>query len=627
MRLRDDVPPPEPIESFAVAEPDPETLRDFLDAQAFKSLLAKMGVTASAASSTAPAMAEKEATEYELVQDEAALDRWIAKARLIGAVAVDTETTSLDALRADLVGVSLSVTPGKACYIPAGAPGERNAWTWTMTAAAERRSKFPCRPRWTNSSRVLADPSVLKIGQNIKYDMEVLSGHGVEVTPIDDTMVLSYVLDGGLHGHGMDELAQLHLGVQTIKYSEVCGTGRNQITFDRVPLDKALNYAAEDADVTLALHRFLKQRLVAEHMVTVYETIERPLIPVLTDMERLGVLVDAKVLTELSKEFARRMTELEAEIHQLAGRSFNVGSPKQLGEILFDEMSIQGGKKGKTGAYATGADVLEGLAAEGHDMPARVLDWRQLAKLKSTYADALIEQINPDTGRVHTSYAQTIAATGRLSSSDPNLQNIPIRTEEGRKIRRAFIAAPGHVLLSADYSQIELRLLAHVADIVALKDAFRDGMDIHAMTASQVFGVPVEGMDPMVRRRAKAINFGIIYGISAFGLARQLGIPRGEAGDYIKALLRALSGHCRLYGSHQETGTRTGLRHHLVRPQVPRPRHQRQERVGSRVRRARRHQRADPRRRRRHHQAGDDSHSRCVARRRAVVGADAVAGP
>jgi DNA polymerase-1 len=541
VRLRDDVPPPEPLASFAVAEPDPETLRGFLEAQAFKSLLAKIGVVASAASSTAPSTAGKEASAYELVQDEAALDRWIAEARDIGAVAVDTETTSLDALRAELVGVSLSVSPGRACYIPLAHRGEERL-DLENDGGGGPPKQIPLQTALDKLKPLLADPAVLKIGQNIKYDMEVLGSHGVEVKPIDDTMVLSYVLDGGLHGHGMDELAQLHLGVQTIKYSDVCGSGRNQITFDRVPLDKALSYAAEDADVTLALHQLLKQRLVAERMVTVYETIERPLIPVLTDMERHGVLVDARVLTEVSKEFAQRMTELEAEIHRLAGRTFNVGSPKQLGEILFDEMSIQGGKKGKTGAYATGADVLEGLAAGGHDLPARVLDWRQLAKLKSTYADALIDQINPDTGRVHTSYAQTIASTGRLSSSDPNLQNIPIRTEEGRKIRRAFIAAPGHVLLSADYSQIELRLLAHVADIVALKDAFRDGVDIHAMTASQVFGVPVEGMDPMVRRRAKAINFGIIYGISAFGLARQLGISRGEAGAYIAAYFERFPG-------------------------------------------------------------------------------------
>jgi DNA polymerase-1 len=348
-------------------------------------------------------------------------------------------------------------------------------------------------------------------------------------------MVLSYVVDGSLHGHGMDELAGLFLGIDTLKYKDVCGSGAGQITFDQVPLDRALAYAAEDADVTLRLHHHLKPRLLADRLVGVYETLERPLIPVLAAMERVGILVDAAALRGLSEHFSRRLAEIEAEVHRLAGRPFNVGSPKQLGEVLFDEMGLAGGKRAKTGAYVTGADVLEQLAAEGHDLPARVLDWRQIAKLKSTYADSLVGQINPDTGRVHTSFAQTVASTGRLSSQDPNLQNIPVRSEEGRKIRRAFIAAPGHVLLSADYSQIELRLLAHVADITALKDAFRRGIDIHALTASQVFGVPVEGMDPLVRRKAKAINFGIIYGISPFGLARQLGIPRGEAGAYIDA--------------------------------------------------------------------------------------------
>ncbi len=534
VRLDANVPVPVPLGDMAVPEPDPDALRDFLEANAFKSLLARFpggGTGGPPATKTEAGTAETPA-EYELVQDEAALKRWIAEAALAGEVAVDTETNSLDSMRANLVGVSLAIEPGRACYIPLGHEG-RGGLDLGDQGAAPRQ--IALETALTLLKPLLADPAVLKIGQNIKYDMEVLARYGADVTPIDDTMVLSYVLDGGLHGHGMDELAELHLGVQTIKYSEVCGNGRTRITFDKVQLDKALDYAAEDADVTLRLHLLLKRRLVAERMVTVYETMERPLIPVLTAMERAGILVDAKVLGQVSREFAARMTELEAEIHALAGRPFNIGSPKQLGEILFDEMSLTGGKKGKTGAYATGADVLEGLAAEGHDLPARVLDWRQLAKLKSTYSDALIDQINPNTGRVHTSYAQTIANTGRLSSSDPNLQNIPIRTEEGRKIRRAFIAEPGSVLLSADYSQIELRLVAHVAGIEALKDAFRDGMDIHAITASQVFGVPVDGMDPMVRRRAKAINFGILYGISAFGLARQLGISRGEAAAYIEA--------------------------------------------------------------------------------------------
>jgi len=538
VQLDANVPVPAPLEDLLAPTPDPDALRDFLQANAFKALLTRFPGTGSAEAGDSGADTEPlpaatgEKGEYELVQDEAALKRWIAQATEVGAVAVDTETNSLDALRADLVGVSLAVEPGRACYIPLGHEGPGGL---DLGDQEEAPQQIPMNTALALLKPLLADPSVLKIGQNIKYDMEVLSRHGIEVTPIDDTMVLSYVLDVGLHGHGMDELANLHLGMETIKYSEVCGTGRNQITFDKVKLDKALDYAAEDADVTLRLHQLLKRRLVTERMVTVYETLERPLIPVLTAMERTGILVNANVLGQVSREFAGRMDELVTEIHSLAGREFNVGSPKQLGEILFDEMSLKGGKKGKTGAYATGADVLEGLAAEGHDLPARVLDWRQLAKLKSTYSDALVEQINPETGRVHTSYAQTVANTGRLSSSDPNLQNIPIRTEEGRKIRRAFIAPPGTVLMSADYSQIELRLVAHVAGIEALKDAFRDGMDIHAITASEVFGVAMDGMDPMIRRRAKAINFGILYGISAFGLARQLGISRGEAGEYIAA--------------------------------------------------------------------------------------------
>ncbi|MBM3561196.1 MAG: DNA polymerase I, partial [Alphaproteobacteria bacterium] len=374
------------------------------------------------------------------------------------------------------------------------------------------------------------------IGQNAKYDAQVLARCDIAMAPLDDTMLLSFVLEGGLHGHGMDELARLHLGIETIAYSEVAGSGKTSRTFDRVPLDQATAYAAEDADVTWQLWTLLKPRLLAERLVTVYETIERPLIPVLERMERWGVKVDARALHALSDDLTRRLADIEADIHRLAGRAFNVGSPKQLGEVLFDELKLDGGgKRAKTGAYVTSADVLEDLAAQGHDLPARVLDWRQLAKLKSTYTDTLPQQIDPQTGRVHTSYAMAGASTGRLASTDPNLQNIPVRTEEGRKIRRAFVAEAGHVLLSADYSQIELRLLAHVAGIEALKQAFAEGVDIHALTASQVFGVPVKGMDPQVRRKAKAINFGIIYGISPFGLARQLSIPRAEAAAYIDA--------------------------------------------------------------------------------------------
>ena len=540
VRLRDDVPVDTPLEAFAVKDPEPDALLGFLKAHGFKSLLARVEsrLRAHAAPGAAPAPAPAPENGYELVLTTDALAAWADAAREAGLVAVDTETTSLDAMRAELVGVSLALDGGRACYIPLAHEGPAGQGALELSGAASEHPEarqIPLADALAILKPVLEDPAVLKVGQNIKYDMHVFARHGVRPTPVDDTMVLSFVLEGGLHGHGMDELARFHLGRETIKFAEVAGTGKSQVTFDRVPIEAALAYAAEDADVTHALHRLLKPRLVAERLVSVYETLERPLIPVLRDMERAGIGVDAQELKRLSADFEIRLGDLETEVHALAGHEFNVGSPKQLGEVLFDEMSLPGGKRGRTGAYATGADVLDDLAAQGIELAARVLDWRQLAKLKSTYADALIQEINPETGRVHTSYAMAGASTGRLASTDPNLQNIPVRTEEGRKIRRAFVAEKGKVLLSADYSQIELRLLAHVAGIDALKSAFADGLDIHALTASQVFGVPVEGMDPLVRRQAKAINFGIIYGISAFGLARQLGIGRSEAGQYIDA--------------------------------------------------------------------------------------------
>jgi DNA polymerase-1 len=549
--LKDDVPVDRPLDSFDVQQPDHDRVIAWLKEQGFKSVIARIeaqhladgGEPAQGSAAAAPPPAK---SEFELVQEEERLAAWIAEAQEAGAVAVDTETTSLDAMRAELVGVSLCIEPGRACYIPLAHKGGAAQGALDLGDGGGNGEDAPLQVPLKRALELLKpmleDPGTLKIGQNIKYDALVLSRYGITVAPVDDTMLLSYVLDGGLHGHGMDELAELHLGHTTIKYKDVAGTGKAQVTFDHVPLDKALDYAAEDADITLRLHRALKPRLLAESMVTVYETIERPLIPVLAAMEREGVRVDPEALRGLSRDFTQRMAGLEDEIRELAGEDFNVGSPKQLGEILFDKMSLPGGKKGKTGAYATGADVLEELAAQGHDLPARVLDWRQLAKLKSTYSDALVEQINPDTGRVHTSFAMAAASTGRLSSTDPNLQNIPVRTEEGRKIRQAFVAAPGNKLVSLDYSQIELRIVAHVADIEPLRQAFRDGQDIHAMTASQVFGIPVEGMDPMVRRRAKAINFGIIYGISAFGLARQLGISNGEAKAYIDAYFEKYPG-------------------------------------------------------------------------------------
>ncbi len=547
VELDANVPVEATLAEMAVRPPDPETLLQFLKTQAFKSLYAKVEARLAddgRIETPAPAeIAPAADAEYELVQTMDALDRWIAAARAEGQVAVDTETTSLDAQQAELVGVSLAVAPGKACYIPLAhrAPGPKGELDLSG-ADAKAPEQIPLKDALDRLKPLLEDPAVLKIGQNLKYDMAVLARYGVAIAPIDDVMLLSFVLDAGLHGHGMDELARLHLDYETIKFADVVGKGKDQIGFDEAPLDKALNYAAEDADVTLRLHRILKARLGEERMTTVYEMIERPLAPVLAAIEANGVLVDKSRLAELSRDFGARMVDLEAQIQKLAGREFNVGSPKQLGEILFDEMALSGGKKGKTGAWGTDSSVLETLAAQGHDLPARVLDWRQVQKLKSTYADALQTYINPKTGRIHTSFAMTGAATGRLASSDPNLQNIPIRTEEGRKLRSAFVAPDGAVLLSADYSQIELRLLAHVADIAELKQAFADDLDIHAATAALVFGGAPETIDPALRRQAKAINFGIIYGISAFGLARQLQVSQGEAKAFIDAYFERYPG-------------------------------------------------------------------------------------
>tara|TARA_B100000161_G_scaffold236103_1_gene185794 strand:+ start:344 stop:3388 length:3045 start_codon:yes stop_codon:yes gene_type:complete len=549
--LRADVPVKGDIAQFQKKRPDPEVLIPWLEKQGFKSALSRalseFGVEAE--NSNPDAVTAPGEGAYELVQEEDALQGWIDEIQLAGVFAFDTETNSLDAMQADLVGLSLSVQGGRACYVPVAHISAGNQGNDELDLGAIRSNVSPELPKQLARTRViemlkplLEDPGILKVGHNIKYDMQVMARYGVEVGPIDDTMLLSYVLEGGLHGHGLDELAALHLGHTNIKFSEVAGTGKNQVSFDHVPLDKALDYAAEDAEVTGRLYRQLKPRISEERMTSVYETMERRLVPVLSDMERAGIIVDATFLKELSGDFEKRTADIAEDIYKLAGHEFNIGSPKQLGEVLFDEMGIQGGKKTKTGAYGTGADVLEGLAAEGLDLPRRVLDWRQLSKLRSTYTDALIKQINPATKRIHTSYAQAIASTGRLSSTDPNLQNIPIRTEEGRKIRQAFVPEKGHVLLSADYSQIELRLLAHVAGIEALREAFRDGKDIHAMTASEVFGIPIENMEPSVRSRAKAINFGIIYGISPFGLARQLSIPQGEAKQYIDNYFKKFPG-------------------------------------------------------------------------------------
>jgi len=557
--LRDDVDVPEPLESFTVKAPEAEALRAFLTENGFKSVLAKIegdlipkpgdgsGDGSGAAVDPVAEVATAKA-DYTLVQDVETLRAWVAEARAAGVVAIDTETDALSAMRGGLVGISLATAPGRACYIPlahnAGREGQLDLGGLGGLGgdAAEAPRQIRLKECVAELRDLLVNPGVLKVGHNIKYDLLVLRRVGLDVSPLDDTMVLSYVLDGtrlGPGSHGLDGLAKRHFDHDMIAFKDICGSGKSQITFNRVTLAVARDYAAEDADFTLRLHRLLKPRLVEERMVAVYETMDRPMVPLLADMECAGIKVDPAVLKELSKTFAARIGDLEDEIHRMAGRSFNIGSPKQLGEVLFDEMSLQSGRKSaKTGARSTSAEVLDDLAAQGHDLPARVLDWRQFSKLKSTYTDALVEDINPATGRVHTTFGLTGTSTGRLSSNDPNLQNIPIRTEEGRRIRGAFVADDGHVLLSADYSQIELRLVAHVADIKALKQAFHDGADIHAITASRMFGQPVEGMDPMLRRRAKAINFGIIYGISAFGLARQLSIARGEAQAFIDAYFK-----------------------------------------------------------------------------------------
>ncbi len=486
--------------------------------------------------------AEIKTDQYECIRSLGDLERWIAAAHDMGHVAVDTETTSLDAMQAELVGVSLALASEnggiKACYIPVS----HKSGPDDLLGGGLVEDQISEEELLANLKPILEDPSILKIAQNMKYDWLLLSRRGVEITPFDDTMLMSYVLDAGRRRHNMDALCEAWLGHETIHYKDIAGSGKSAITFDLVDLEKATAYAAEDAEVTLRLWQALKPRLVAEGMVTVYERLERPLVDVICRMEARGITVDRQILSRLSGELAQGAARLEAEIHALAGESFNIGSPKQLGEILFGKLGLPGGKKTRTGQYSTAVGVLEDLAAEGHDLPQLIVEWRQLAKLKSTYTDALPEFINPSTGRVHTSYAMASTSTGRLSSSDPNLQNIPVRTEEGRKIRTAFVADKGNKLISADYSQIELRVLAHVAGIDQLKQAFADGIDIHAMTASEMFNTPVEGMDPMVRRQAKAINFGIIYGISAFGLAAQLGISRGEARDYIEMYFERFPG-------------------------------------------------------------------------------------
>ena len=567
-------------EHFGAREPEPMTLIGFLKAMEFNSLVRRAaahfgiddpdaiapaadpaekslptpGKAASekpAAKSAPQAMAPGavldkgnllkpiDRSKYETVNTIARLEHWIARAYEEGKVCVDTETTSLDPMTANLCGVSLAVAPNEACYIPCG---HRSGDGLDLGGTSGKIEQLPEADVLKRLKPLLEDDSILKIGQNLKYDFLIFAQRNIRVAPLDDTMLMSYVLDSVLHGHGMDELSELHLSHKPIAFSEVAGKGKDKVTFDCVPVAEATKYSAEDADVTLRLHCLLKPRLIAEGKVGVYETLERPLVTVLADMERAGITIDPDFLRKLSNDFAKAQVKLEGEVYKEAGGEFNLGSPKQLGELLFDRMKLPGGRKTKTGAWSTDVDVLEELAAQGHDIAKKAVAWRQLSKLRGTYTDALPTYVNAGTGRVHTSYSMASTSTGRLASTDPNLQNIPIRTEEGRRIRAAFVAPKGSKLISADYSQIELRLLAHIADIPQLKKAFADNLDIHAMTASEIFGVPVKDMPREVRSRAKAINFGIVYGISAFGLANQLGIARGEADDYIKKYFQRFPG-------------------------------------------------------------------------------------
>ena len=529
------------LEDLEFRAPIPGQLLDFLTKMEFRTLTKRIAqkfeleipTSDNLDTTSTNNISEKipfDSANYEYIKTADQLQTWVHKIYETGYVAIDTETTSLNDMLAELVGISLATEIGSACYIPIGHKEGQDDDLFDNFQLVEGQLDLEyvldcLRP-------VLTDDSILKIGQNIKYDAKVLSRYGIEVTTFDDTMLLSYAMHGGLHNHGMDALSERYLDHSPISIKTLIGSGKSAITFDKVKIEDAVTYAAEDADITLRLWKIFKQKLHLSKVTKVYESLERPLVSVLAQMEKNGVKVDRETLSRMSNAFAQKMAGLEAEIYELAGETFNVGSPKQLGEIMFDKLGYEGGKKGKNGAYATGADILEELATS-YDFPKRVLDWRQLSKLKSTYTDALQDHINPDTGRVHTSYSIAGAVTGRLSSTEPNLQNIPVRTEDGRRIREAFVAESGNILVSLDYSQIELRILAHIAKIDALKQAFHDGLDIHAMTASEMFDVPLDQMTPEIRRQAKAINFGVIYGISGFGLARNLRIPRAEAQGFI----------------------------------------------------------------------------------------------
>jgi DNA polymerase-1 len=540
--LHNDVPVENTIQDFTFKEPKEDDLLAFLNTQGFNGVKARLEKRGFKLGNGNIELPKAEKATYEIVQTMEALQAWIARIHEVGFVSIDTETTSLDPMLSQLVGISLSVKSGEACYIPL-AHKARKADLFDHDLKAQPLKQIPFEEALDLLRPVLEDPSIVKIGHNLKDEMLVLRRYGVDVFPIDDIMVMSYVLDGTSHSHGLDELAKLYFDYQTIAFKEVVGSGKSQLRFDEVELEPACQYAAESADITGRLHTLLKQRVIQEHQQTIYEILDRPLIQVLTDMEYCGIGVNVQKLKDISKDFGTRLAVLEQEVYRTAGREFNIASPKQLGEVLFEEMSMDTGRKStKTGAFSTGAEVLEDLAVQGHHLPILILDWRHLAKLKSTYSDALVNQINPKTGRIHTSFGMTVTSTGRLSSTNPNLQNIPIRSAEGLKIRGAFEAKPGWKLVSLDYSQIELRLLAHMADIPQLQYAFHHNYDIHKMAASEVFGVPLDQVDSELRSRAKVINFGIIYGISAHGLSRQLRIPRADAGRHIKDYLERYPG-------------------------------------------------------------------------------------
>lgn len=545
--LDENVPIPVPLEDLKPEHPFSDRLITFLQDQGFKTLTSRVGARGGidiaekaaplkrdysqpAVAPSKPVVQKEVEKNYELITSEERLKFYIEQAYATGILAFDTETTDLTPAKANLCGISLSYAPGQACYIAVGhCKGGDLFGDHSDTPAQLKKERVIelLKP-------VLEDGSVLKIAHNMKYDWQMLAKEGVNVAPCDDTMLMSYTCDGTQHGHGLDELAQLFFDHKMISYDEVTGTGKNRITFDQVELSKAGPYAAEDADYTLRLYNHFKPLIAQNRVAVIYEDIERPLCPVIAQMELDGIKIDLDVLKSLSHKFGEKILQMEGEIYKDSGHEFNIGSPKQLGAVLFDSMGLPGGGKTKTGEWSTAVDVLEDLAAQGHDFVKKILTWRQLSKLKSTYTEALQLAAHPKTSRVHTSYAMALTSTGRLSSSDPNLQNIPIRTEEGRMIRTAFVAEEGNVLLSADYSQIELRLVAEMAGIKALQQAFRDNIDIHSATASQVFDIPLDQMTSDIRRKAKAINFGIIYGISGFGLANQLGISNSEASTYIK---------------------------------------------------------------------------------------------